>query len=141
MEQNFKNHGRYIPIWHFVTPLIIAGILGWGIVMFADHHRQVHFLGAAMIMISFVLLMLWWFARYFALKAHDKAIRAEENFRYYILTGKPFPKELRMGQIIALRFASDEEMPALVKRAINENLSSKQIKQEIKNWRADHNRV
>ncbi len=138
-EQNFKNHVRYIPLWHIIVPLVIGGLLGWAIVDFMGHHT--HFLGVRMIAISFVLLMLWWYARYFSLKAHDKAIRAEESLRYYILTGKPFPKELRMGQIIALRFASDEEMPGLVTRAISEDLSSKQIKQEIKNWKADNNRV
>ena len=140
-EQNFKNHVRFIPLWHFIIPLIIGGILGWGIILFCDHHMYPHFLGAAMILISLVLFVTWWYARAFALRAHDKAIRAEENFRYYLLTGKPFPKELRMGQIIALRFASDEEMPPLVKKAIDENLSAKQIKQEIRNWKADHNRV
>ncbi len=141
MEQNAKNHSRYIPLYHIVTTIIIAFILGWGIVLFMDHHKGTHFLGAAMIMISFVLLMIWWYARYFALKAHDKAIRAEENFRHYILTGKPLDKELRMGQIVALRFASDEEMPALAKRAVAEKMSSKQIKQAIQNWKADYNRV
>ncbi len=141
MEQNFKNHGRYITLWHIVTPLIIAGILGWGIVLFVDHHMSTHFLGASMIMTSVVLLIIWWYARAFALKAHDKAIRAEENFRHFVLTGKPLDKQLRMGQIVALRFASDEEFPGLAKKAVAENLSSKQIKESISNWKADHNRV
>ena len=140
-DQNFKNHGRYIPLWHFIVPLIIAGILGWGIVLFVDHHMATHFLGAAMILISFVLLMLWWYARYFALKAQDRAIRAEENFRHYLLTGKPFDSRIRMSQVIALRFASDAEFPVLAKRAVEENLSQKQIKQAIQDWKADYNRV
>ena len=141
MEQNFSNHGRYIPLWHYITPLIIAGILGWGIVNFTNEHLNIHFLGAAMILISIVLLLIWWYARAFALRAQDRAIRSEENFRHFILTGKPLDKQLRMSQIIALRFASDEEMPALAKRAAEENLSNKQIKQAIKNWKADHHRV
>ena len=70
-----------------------------------------------------------------------RAIRAEENFRHFVLTGKPFDKELRMGQIIALRFASDEEFVALAKRAVDEKMSQKQIKEAVQNWRADHNRV
>jgi high-affinity Fe2+/Pb2+ permease len=140
-DQNLKNHGRYIPLWHFITPLIIAGILGWGIVNFVDHHAYTHFLGASMILISFVLLMLWWFARFFALRAQDRAIRAEENFRHYLLTGKPLNSKLRISQIIALRFASDAELPALAQKAVEENLSQKQIKQEITNWKGDHYRV
>ena len=77
----------------------------------------------------------------YSFKAQDRAIRAEENFRHYILTGKPFDAQLRIGQIIALRFASDEELPGLAKKAVAEQLSQKQIKEAIKNWRADHHRV
>ncbi|HRF17241.1 MAG TPA: DUF6526 family protein, partial [Chitinophagaceae bacterium] len=61
--------------------------------------------------------------------------------RHFILTGKPLDKQLRMGQIIGLRFASDEEMPALANRAAEEKLSQKDIKQAIQNWRADYYRV
>ena len=80
-------------------------------------------------------------SRGFALKAQDRAIRAEENLRHYVLTGKLLDKQLRMGQIIALRFASDEELPALAQKAAEENLSNKQIKAAIRNWRADTYRV
>ena len=52
-----------------------------------------------------------------------------------------FPTELKLNQIIALRFASDEELVTLTERAIKENLTSKEIKMAIKNWKADHNRV
>ena len=140
-EQNFKTHARYVPLWHFITPLIIAGIMVWGIINFVDHHLYMHFLGAAMILISIVLLLLWWYSRSFALRAQDRAIRAEENFRHFILTGKPLDSKLRMSQIVALRFASDEELPSLAKRAVDENLSQKQIKEAIKNWLADHHRA
>ena len=142
-EQNAKNHGRYIPLWHYITPIIIALILGMSIINFRHtgmHADDLH-MWAPIILIPVVMLIFWWYIRLFALKAQDRAIRAEENFRHFILTGKPFPAELRMRQIIALRFASDPEFPLLVKRAIAENLSSKQIKEEIKIWKPDHNRV
>jgi len=141
MNQNAANHTRLIPLWHYIVPLVIGGILGWGVVEFADHHMLNHFMGAFMIMTSFVLLMVWWYARWFALRAQDRAIRAEENFRHYVLTGKPLPSNLRMSQIVALRFAGDDEFPSLVQRTISENLSSKDIKASIKNWKADLNRV
>ncbi len=86
-------------------------------------------------------MLIWWYARVFALRAQDRAIRAEENFRHFILTGKPLDPRLRMSQIIALRFASDAEFIELAKRAIEDNLSYKTIKQEIKNWKPDYNRV
>jgi hypothetical protein len=87
------------------------------------------------------LISLFWYSRGFALRAQDRAIRAEENFRHYILTGKPLDSRLRMGQIIALRFASDAELPDLAKKAVEENMRSKEIKASIKNWRPDHHRA
>jgi hypothetical protein len=94
-----------------------------------------------MVLVFFILFNVAGLARMYALKAQDRAIRAEENFRHYLLSGKPLDSRLRMGQIIALRFASDAEFPQLAQRAANENLSQKQIKMEIKNWRGDHYRV
>lgn len=147
-EQNFKNHSRYLPIYHFILPTaILVLIVGSCINLYkacincssTDH---VGFYSAWLICLSsFVLLFLWWYCRVFALKAQDRAIRAEENFRHFIATGKPLDSRLRMSQIIALRFAGDDEFVGLVKKAIDENLSSKQIKMAIKNWKADNNRA
>jgi uncharacterized protein YqhQ len=141
-EQNYKNHTRLVAGFHGVTFLLIISFLVGSIITFMHAHDKVvkH---AAMIMIVGAVAMIGiaWYTRVFALKAQDRAIRAEENFRHYILTGKPFDKEVRLGQIIALRFASDEEMPALAKRAVAEKLSPKQIKEAIQNWRADYHRV
>jgi hypothetical protein len=75
------------------------------------------------------------------LKAQDRAIRAEENLRYFILTGKRLSKQVSMRQIIALRFAEDEEFVGLTEKAIKENLSPKEIKKSIKNWRPDYHRA
>ena len=141
--QNFKNHHRYIPLWHFITPLIILVILVMSIInlVHTDMHMHDLHMWLPIILIPVVLLILWWYARAFALKAQDKAIRAEENFRHFILTGKPLDAQLRMSQIIALRFASDAEMPVLAKRAVDEKLTSNQIKEAIQNWKEDHNRA
>jgi hypothetical protein len=141
-EQNYKNHTRLVAGYHGVTGLLILGFLVGSIITFVHAHDKMvqH---AAMIMIVGALAMIGQFlyARSFALKAQDRAIRAEENLRHYILTGKPFPKELRLRQIIALRFASDAEFPGLTKKAAEQKLSSKEIKQAIQNWRPDYNRV
>jgi Na+/melibiose symporter-like transporter len=140
-EQNFKNHTRIVPGYHGVSfLLILAGLVG-SIVNLFHADAATHYSAALIVVIFIVLICLFFYARLFALRAQDRAIRAEENFRHYILTGKPHNKNLRLGQIIALRFASDEEMPALAKRAVEEKLSQKQIKQAIQNWRADHHRV
>ena len=140
-EQNFKNHSRYIILWTFITPLILIAILGGSIVnlILADAHT--HYSAALILLISVVLIIIYWYARRFALVAQDRAIRAEESLRYFILTGKPFDSRLRMSQIIALRFAPDDEFPGLAKKAVEENLRSKEIKAAIQKWKADHHRV
>ncbi len=145
-EQNFKNHSRYVPLYHFVTStLIVALLVGSGMGLFhacsdCSNHAGLH---NAMLFfaISLVLLFLWWFCRAFALKAQDRAIRAEENLRHFIATGKALDSRLKMSQIIALRFAGDEEFVALAKRAAEENLGSKEIKSAIQNWRPDNHRA
>ena len=140
-EQNFKNHGRYIFLWHIVTTLAILFVLVGSIITFIHSDGNLRHASIMLIVISLVLAILFWYSRVFALKAQDRAIRAEENFRHFILTGKPLDNRLRMSQIVALRFASDEEFSLLAKKAIDENLSSREIKKSIKNWRPDHNRV
>jgi hypothetical protein len=141
-EQNFKNHTRLVPLFHGVTfLLILSGLIG-SIINLLDHHEPGnHYSAALLIVVFLILLLLFWFARSFALKAQDRAIRAEENFRHFILTGKPLDKSLRMGQIIALRFASDEEFPALAQRAAAEKLAAKEIKMAIQHWKGDYHRV
>lgn len=140
-EQNVKNHTRLVPAYHGVTGLLLlAGLIGSIVNLFhADAHT--HYSAALLVVVFLVLISLFWYARVFALRAQDRAIRAEENFRHFILTGKPLDKQLRLGQIIALRFASDEEFPALAKKAVEEKMLPKQIKEAVKNWRPDHHRV
>jgi len=141
MDQNFKNHGRLVPLYHFVAGLlIIAGFVG-SIVNLLDAEDEHYYSASLLVVVFFVLIIIFWYARAFALRAQDRAIRAEENFRHFLLSGKPLPNELKMRQIIGLRFASDNEFLDLVKRAIAENLSEKAIKQSIKNWKGDFNRA
>ena len=99
------------------------------------------YLASLMVLLSIVLMLMAWYVRIFPLRAQDRAIRAEERLRYYLMTNKTMPKELRMSHIIGLRFASDQEYLALCERAIKENLSQKEIKMAIADWQADHDRV
>lgn len=140
-EQNFKNHTRLVPLYHYVAGLLVILGFGGSIVNFIKADAHTHYSAALILVAFFVLVIIFWYARAFALRAQDRAIRAEENFRHYILTGKPLDKNLRMGQIIALRFASDEEFAALAKKAADEKLSAKDIKMSIKNWKPDYNRA
>jgi hypothetical protein len=140
-EQNFKSHARFVPLYHYVAGMLVILGFGGSIVNLFHANAETHYSAALLVVAFFVLILLFWYARVFALRAQDRAIRAEENFRHFILTGKPFDSRITMGQIIGLRFASDEEMPGLAKRAADENLSQKQIKEAIKSWRADNHRA
>jgi hypothetical protein len=140
-DQNFKNHGRYILEWHFITGAAIIALTAGSIVNLINSSKENLYSASLLVVVSLIIASIFWYCRQFALRAQDRAIRAEENFRHYILTGKPLDKQLRMGQIIALRFASDEEFPLLVTKAIAEKLSSRQIKQAIQHWRPDYNRA
>ena len=140
-DQNFKNHAKMVPGFHYLKLPAILIFLIASVNYFIQSTAENKDLAIMLCLLSVIVFLLAWYARGFALKAQDRAIRAEENFRYHLATGKVFPKELRMGQIIALRFASDDEFVALTAKAIAENLSNKQIKELIKNWKADHNRA
>lgn len=144
MEQNFKNHTRFVPGFHFVLgTLIILGLLAASIgFSHALNGSKLDLHNALLMLILFAAIaLLFWYSRTFAIKAQDRAIRAEENLRYFSLTGKLFPVELKMSQIIALRFAHNDEFLSLVDRAVAEKLSSKEIKTAIKNWRGDYHRA
>lgn len=142
-EQNFKNHGRLVPMFHYVAftaalfPFVIV-IINF-IKAIGDGSGRLN--AAAMVSLVVAVILGLWYARSFALKAQDRAIRAEENLRHFIATGKPLDSRLTMRQVIGLRFAGDDEFVSLAKQAVDENLGEKQIKMEVKNWRADHNRV
>ncbi len=140
-EQNFSNHTRLHPAYHFVAaPLSLIGLIG-SIVNFLTCDASQHYSASLLVVLFVLVFMCLAFVRLYALKAQDRAIRAEEKLRHFILTGKPLPSGLRTGQIIALRFASDEEFPALAQKAVAENMKSKEIKQAINNWKADHYRI
>jgi len=140
-EQNLKNHSRYIPLWHFIIPFVMFVLLFFSIINFIHADAHNHYSSVLLMVIAVLFIGFYWYTRWFALRAQDRAIRAQENFRHFILTGRPLDNRLRMGQIIALRFASDDEMPSLANRAVEEKMLPKEIKQAIKNWKPDLNRV
>ena len=141
--QNFKNHVRFVPLFHFVLFLILTlCLIGsvWNLVK-ALEYRSGRLIGATILGLSIAGILTAWFARAFALKAQDRGIRAEENLRYFSLTGKLLDRRLHMSQIIALRFADDSEFVPLAEKAVNENMKAVDIKKAIVNWRADLNRA
>jgi len=142
-DQNFSNHTRLVPLYHFVLFIAILALIAGSVnnLITALDTGEGLYNASLICLIGFIVLLLAWFTRGFALKAQDRAIRAEEQLRYFAITGKlPDPK-LKMSQFIALRFASNNEFVDLAHRAVEENLSAKQIKQAIQHWKADYNRV
>jgi type IV secretory pathway TraG/TraD family ATPase VirD4 len=139
--QNYKNHPQMVPGFHYLTFGCILALLGGSINYVLKATPENKYLATLVILITVIFVLIAWYARGFALKAQDRAIKAEESLRYYIMTGKAIPSSLSISQIIALRFASDEEYLNLLERAIKENLSNKEIKMAIQNWKADHHRV
>jgi L-asparagine transporter-like permease len=142
-DQDYTNHRQFVPLFHYVLlPVLFLTIVGsvvnlvksWG-----DHER---IYSASLIVVlavaSFLMLFL---LRVFALKAQDRAIRAEENLRHFAITGKLLDPRLSIKQIVALRFASDGEFVELAARAASETLDQDTIKRAIKTWRADTYRV
>jgi len=140
-EQNFKNHSRIVIGYHVVTFFAILALLIGSIINLLHSAPENLYSASLICLIAVILGLLSAFTRTFPLRAQDRAIRAEESLRHFVLTGKPLSNKLTMQQIIALRFAPDEEFLDLIERTLKENLSNKQIKQSIKNWRADHHRA
>tara|TARA_R110002050_G_scaffold59259_1_gene132545 strand:- start:9236 stop:9664 length:429 start_codon:yes stop_codon:yes gene_type:complete len=140
-EQNLKNHGRLVKGFHGVLFIALLALLIGALNHLFHATAENLYLASMVVLIAVILILLAWYVRIFPLKAQDRAIKAEENLRYYAMSGKLLPPELRMSQIIALRFSSDEEFLQLTERALKEKLSSKEIKMAIKNWKADYYRV
>lgn len=141
--QNYSNHKRYVIGYHVILAILSLVVFIGAIVNLVKCISAGHdYYSASLILVmSFMFLMIYAYSRMFALKAQDRAIRAEENLRHFALTGKLLNAKLTIEQIIALRFAPDEEFVALAERTVNENLSSEEIKKAIQNWKGDYNRV
>jgi hypothetical protein len=103
MEQNYKNHARLVKGYHGILALLIlTGFIG-SLFNLCGSWNNESLYSASLITLLFVCcILLFWFTRSFPLKAQDRAIRSEENFRHFILTGKPLPSELKIGQIIRI---------------------------------------
>ena len=140
-KQNYSNHRRRILMWHAVTLLLIAALLTGSLINLAKSSKENLYSASLLVVVAAILVSIFWFSRRFALKAQDRAIRAEENLRHFAMTGKLLDKSLRTSQIIALRFAADEEIVELAQRAKEEKMRSRDIKKSIRKWRPDNHRV
>jgi hypothetical protein len=144
-DQSYPNHRQYVPAFHFLTFGILVLNLVWAVWRL--------FQGAGLplpdrvwaVVMAVALLLLAWYTRVFPLKVQDRVIRLEERLRLARLLPPDLAtriSELRPGQLLALRFASDEEIPELTRAVLDEKIQGREeIKKRIRQWRPDHLRA
>ena len=141
-HQTFATHRRWIPAWHFFAlPVLLANVF----VLAARFWRDPRFVNGWAVMVAIALVTGIFISRAMPLRAQDRIIRLEERIRLE----RVLPSDMRgrIGnltpeQFIGLRFAPDDEVPELTRRALNGELNTRaDIKRAIRNWRPDHMRV
>ncbi|MGD9589671.1 MAG: DUF6526 family protein [Pyrinomonadaceae bacterium] len=145
-QQNYANHARWFPLFHFVVlPLLLLHFLAHVVRLIMAEPGSGRITMASLSFLSLLVLLAALAARNMALRVQDRVIRLEERLRYKeLLPAEVAAKasDLPVGEIIALRFASDAELPGLVEKVLNGELKgNKPIKQAVQTWRADHLRA
>ena len=139
--QSYENHAKFIPVFHYIAlPLLLVNFFG---ALFRVT-QEISFYTFNGVGLAISLIVVAVFTRLFALKAQDRVIRLEEQIRMQTFLPdalKAHVGRLTMGQIVALRFASDEELVDLTQDALDQNTSPNALKQAVKNWRPDYDRV
>jgi hypothetical protein len=135
-ELNYKNHRMLVPGYHFVlAAILVVNLLFRGGKLFSEPNLE----GGMALLLAIGFVMIFWYVRIFALRAHDRVIRLEMRLRL----AEVLPEDLRgrideLGRrVIGLRFASDAELPDLVRAVLENGLSGEDAKRKIKNWQPD----
>ena len=145
--QNLKNHANFDPSYHFFSSALLLAALALSIGLLIStifSHHELHLYALWMFIFTLYGVVLFIKVRVYPLKVQDRIIRLEERLRLAMLLDdnlRPRIHELTEDQLIALRFASDEEIPKLVHETLEKKLTRKEIKERIENWRPDHFRV
>lgn len=141
-NQSFENHVRLVPGFHFVTFGILAINFLWSVYGAIRGFSAGSLISAAL---AVALILLFFYARLFALTVQDRVIRLEERLRMErLLPADLVPRigEFTVAQLVALRFTGDDELPALARKVLDEKITErKAIKRLIKNWRPDFQRA
>ncbi len=140
--QSYANHARLVPMFHyFALPILLINFLVSAYATVTGFSLD----ALLVTLVSLALVTAAFFARFFALGAQDRIIRLEERLRMQ----QVLPDDLRSRvadftteQLIALRFCADDELPDLSRKVLDDGIPDrKTIKQTIKTWRADHQRL
>ncbi len=142
-KQSYSNHRHDIPLFHFIMfGLILCTAIGSVVNLIESLENESNLYSASLLVaVNIYLVMGFFMFRNSSLRSRDRAIRAEENFRHFILTGKPLDIRLHMNQIVSLRFAPDDEFVVLAKEAAERQLTPDEIKKSIKRWKGDYIRA
>ena len=148
--QNYANHAKVVPAFHyFLLPVLFINLVGASYWVYATARHAWGsfplFHAILNLLLAIALLILAFLARIFALGVQDRVIRLEERLRYQQLLSEDLKSrinEFTISQLVALRFASDAELPELARKVLGSKVNSrKEIKQMIQNWRADYQRI
>jgi Family of unknown function (DUF6526) len=144
-SQSYATHRKFVPWWHFFAPVVllanlVSALWKLGRAVTSDA-TPVTFDGVLAVLVAVALLVVWFYSRIFPLAVQDRVIRQEMRLRL----ARVLPDDLKgridqldRGQIIALRFASDAELPDLTRKALDEGTDRETLKKQIKDWQADH---
>ena len=142
-EQNFANHTKVFPPFHFFVLAVL--LVNLGVQIYWLKVFWITFSGVFGVLLALALILGFLSARMFALSVQDRVIRLEERLRYQRLLPadlKPRIDEFTVAQLVSLRFASDSELPALARKVLDEKMQErKAIKQLVKNWKPDYLRA
>ena len=138
--QDHRNHARYVPLFHFVLgSLLLANLIHVSIDLRHPGQDTVF-----AFLRGLALVLMYWYVRAFPVGVQDRVIRLEMRLRVQQLAPELAPRfdELAMGQVVALRFAGDDELPGLMREVLEGRVvKPADIKRRIRHWRPDHARV
>ena len=141
-SQSYANHTRYAPGYHFVTLPLVTIYVAWSIIRVVNNPIEDTWYA---LVGALALLGVYTYTRVFPLKVQDRVIRLEERLRLARLLPaemQPHIDTMRARHLIALRFASDEEVPSLVQQILaNPGLTASDVKKQVRNWRGDWFRI
>jgi hypothetical protein len=143
-QQNYNNHIRWYPPHHFVFYPIILGLIIFSSYKAYDDEALREVWVIITVLLVCITCLAFMLRQHYALTLQNRLVLAELRYRYLATTGsrlEPMEEKLSEGQLFALRFAPDDELEALTRRAIAENLTPDAIKRSIKNWKPDLRRV
>jgi hypothetical protein len=140
--QTYTTHKKYVPGYHGVLFALLLVNLGWAVRQLLRETTGDRVVG---LLTAVAVVLIAFYARGFAMKVQDRVIRLEERARLARVLPdslRPRIEELSTSQLVALRFASDAELPDLVRRVLSEGIREQDaIKRLVTQWRPDYTRA